>query len=335
MSGGRVDCEWLEKRKVRSNRKVGRLEIEDGRYGNGNGNRRVNGNRNGGERQWKRQWKRMVSDEEDKVERFIGGLTLTYIQREVIVLSPLDFKRAIRIANNLMDQKLKGYARSAENKRRIKLGTVKPQLPILAIDEVLCFFLNAFSTIIDVCIGFGGDAICGFRGLVGGGICLDWVIEGLGKRVKLVSRDGGAFEEMAGKSREGGGYWLQNHGKQDRKTVLGIMKLQQRLMPLEEEEQTLIPNVITGHPFDIDLMPVELSSFDVIIGMDWLTKYHAVIVCDEKIIRIPYGDETLIIRGDDCVTAEDKSEEKQLEDVPIVTEFPKVFPEDLPGLPPA
>ncbi|GJT72049.1 putative reverse transcriptase domain-containing protein [Tanacetum coccineum] len=115
-------------------------------------------------------------------------------------------------------------------------------------------------------------------------------------------------------------------------------------------------------------MPVELGSFDVIIGMDWLEKYHAVIICDEKIIRIPYGDEMLIIRGDDCdngsksklsiisctntqkymqkgcqvylaqVTtkkAEDKSEEKRLEDVPIVREFPKVFPEDLPRLPPA
>ncbi|GKG25713.1 putative reverse transcriptase domain-containing protein, partial [Tanacetum coccineum] len=49
------------------------------------------------------------------------------------------------------------------------------------------------------------------------------------------------------------------------------------------------------HPFDIDLIPVELGSFDVIIGMDWLEKYHAVIVCDEKIVRIPYGDEVLII----------------------------------------
>ncbi|GKF78999.1 putative reverse transcriptase domain-containing protein, partial [Tanacetum coccineum] len=39
-----------------------------------------------------------------------------------------------------------------------------------------------------------------------------------------------------------------------------------------------------GHSFDIDLMPVELGSFDVIIGMDWLAKNHALIVCDEKII---------------------------------------------------
>ncbi|GKC13297.1 copia protein [Tanacetum coccineum] len=42
-----------------------------------------------------------------------------------------------------------------------------------------------------------------------------------------------------------------------------------------------------NHPFNIDLMPVELGSFDVIIGMDWLSKYHAVIDCAEKIVRIP------------------------------------------------
>ncbi|GKE91356.1 putative reverse transcriptase domain-containing protein [Tanacetum coccineum] len=45
-------------------------------------------------------------------------------------------------------------------------------------------------------------------------------------------------------------------------------------------------------------MPVELGSFDVIIGMDWLANYHVVIICDEKIVRIPYGDEVLIVQGD-------------------------------------
>ncbi|GKF04909.1 putative reverse transcriptase domain-containing protein, partial [Tanacetum coccineum] len=45
---------------------------------------------------------------------------------------------------------------------------------------------------------------------------------------------------------------------------------------------------LLGHPFDIDLMPVELGSFDVIIGIDWLAKYHALIICDEKVVRIPY-----------------------------------------------
>ncbi|GKE69474.1 putative reverse transcriptase domain-containing protein [Tanacetum coccineum] len=122
-----------------------------------------------------------------------------------------------------------------------------------------------------------------------------------------------------------------------------------------------------NHPFNIDLMPVELGSFDVIIGMDWLAKYQAVIVCAEKIVRIPWGNETLIVHGDgsnrgnetrlniiSCTKTqkymlkgchvflahvttketEDKSEKKRLEDVPIVRDFPEVFPEDLPGLPP-
>nr|GFA14129.1 hypothetical protein [Tanacetum cinerariifolium] len=53
-----------------------------------------------------------------------------------------------------------------------------------------------------------------------------------------------------------------------------------------------------NHPFNIDLMPVEMGSFEVIIGMDWLWRYHAVIVCADKIIRIPWGRETLIFHGD-------------------------------------
>ncbi|GJZ71587.1 putative reverse transcriptase domain-containing protein [Tanacetum coccineum] len=101
--------------------------------------------------------------------------------------------------------------------------------------------------------------------------------------------------------------------------------------------------------------------------MDWLSKYHVVIVCDEKIICIPFRNEILIVRGDGSNNeygsrlniisytkmqkyllkgchvflayvivkkAEDKSEEKRLKDVPIVRDFPEVFPEDLPGIPP-
>ncbi|GKD29018.1 putative reverse transcriptase domain-containing protein [Tanacetum coccineum] len=53
-----------------------------------------------------------------------------------------------------------------------------------------------------------------------------------------------------------------------------------------------------NHQFNINLMPVELGSFDAIIGMDWLTKYQAVIVCAEKIVRIPWRNKTLIIHRD-------------------------------------
>nr|GEW38465.1 hypothetical protein [Tanacetum cinerariifolium] len=124
---------------------------------------------------------------------------------------------------------------------------------------------------------------------------------------------------------------------------------------------------LLNHPFNINLTLVELGSFDAIIGMDWLAKYQAVIVCAENIVRIPWGNETLIIHDDgsnqgnatrlniiSCTKTEkymmkgfpiflahvttkeveDKSEKKRLEDVPIVQNFPDVFPKDLPGLPP-
>ncbi|GJX57896.1 hypothetical protein Tco_0289286 [Tanacetum coccineum] len=67
---------------------------------------------------------------------------------------------------------------------------------------------------------------------------------------------------------------------------------------------------------------------------DRLSKYHARIICDEKVVHIPIDGETLIIRADRTQVMEKKSEEKQLEDIPIVREFLEVFLEDLPGLPP-
>ncbi|GKD99603.1 putative reverse transcriptase domain-containing protein [Tanacetum coccineum] len=123
---------------------------------------------------------------------------------------------------------------------------------------------------------------------------------------------------------------------------------------------------ILNHLINIDLMPVELGSFDAIIGMDWLIKYQAIIVCAEKIVRIPWRNETIIVHGDGsnrghkahlhiisytkiqvymlkgCLVflenvntkeTEDKSEKKRLEDVSIIRDFPDVFPKDFPGLP--
>ncbi|GJY77544.1 putative reverse transcriptase domain-containing protein [Tanacetum coccineum] len=86
---------------------------------------------------------------------------------------------------------------------------------------------------------------------------------------------------------------------------------------------------LLNQPFKTDLMPIKLGSFDVVIGMDWLSKYHAKILCDEKVVHIPINGETLIIR-----VMEKKSDEKRLEDIPVIKEFSDFFPEDLPGLPP-
>ncbi|GJT62703.1 putative reverse transcriptase domain-containing protein [Tanacetum coccineum] len=83
-----------------------------------------------------------------------------------------------------------------------------------------------------------------------------------------------------------------------------------------------------NHPFNIDLMPVPLGSFDVIIGMDWLTKYHGVIICDDK-IALEYLSKgyDVFLAHVTMKEAKDKSEGKRLKDVPIVRDFP----EDLPA----
>ncbi|GJZ77377.1 putative reverse transcriptase domain-containing protein, partial [Tanacetum coccineum] len=75
---------------------------------------------------------------------------------------------------------------------------------------------------------------------------------------------------------------------------------------------------------------------NVVTGMDWLSKYHVVIVCDEKLVCLSYGNETFTIQGDrsESRRSEEKSEEKRLEDVPVVRDFLEVFPEDFPRLPP-
>ncbi|GKB74960.1 reverse transcriptase domain-containing protein [Tanacetum coccineum] len=68
--------------------------------------------------------------------------------------------------------------------------------------------------------------------------------------------------------------------------------------------------------------PERSHGFDVVIGMDSLSNYYARIICDEKVVHIPIN------------VMEKKSDEKILEDIPVVREFLEVFPEDLPGLPP-
>ncbi|GKA28896.1 putative reverse transcriptase domain-containing protein [Tanacetum coccineum] len=116
---------------------------------------------------------------------------------------------------------------------------------------------------------------------------------------------------------------------------------------------------LLNRSFPIDLMVIELGSFDIIIGMDWLSRYDAAILCGEKKVRIPLEGKTLIIEGDrnnsrlkivSCIqtrkyiekgcelflaqVTEQESKEKRLEDVLVIRDFPEVFLEELPGLPP-
>ncbi|GJY66703.1 reverse transcriptase domain-containing protein [Tanacetum coccineum] len=97
---------------------------------------------------------------------------------------------------------------------------------------------------------------------------------------------------------------------------------------IEMADGNLVNTVIQGctltllnQSFKINIMLIKLGSFDIVIGMDWLSKYHAKIICDEKVFHIPIDDETLIIRGD-RITEKKKSNEKRLEDILVVREFP-------------
>ncbi|KAJ0541532.1 putative nucleotidyltransferase, Hydrolase [Helianthus annuus] len=118
--------------------------------------------------------------------------------------------------------------------------------------------------------------------------------------------------------------------------------------------------VLAGQVFSIDLIPIVLGSFDIVIGMDWLSQHQAEILCSKKIIRIPRsGQEPLEVQGDKsgavvgiisflkaqkclrkghtailALVTDASTKEKKLEDIPVVRDFPQVFPEDLPGLPP-
>ncbi|GKC30190.1 putative reverse transcriptase domain-containing protein [Tanacetum coccineum] len=55
---------------------------------------------------------------------------------------------------------------------------------------------------------------------------------------------------------------------------------------------------LVNHLFEIDLMPIELGAFDVIVMMGWLSEHDAVIVCGKKVVRIPCRNKMLIVEGD-------------------------------------
>ncbi|TLX66977.1 hypothetical protein E9993_23350, partial [Labilibacter sediminis] len=118
---------------------------------------------------------------------------------------------------------------------------------------------------------------------------------------------------------------------------------------------------IDEYEFPIDLVPIELPNFDVIVGMDWMSRYHADIMCYEKMVRIPIEDQEPIYVYGECRIENKRvisflkarkflhhgcssflayvlntvpEVKKTIGDVPIVREYSEVFPDDLPGLPP-
>ncbi|GJU59521.1 putative reverse transcriptase domain-containing protein [Tanacetum coccineum] len=358
---------------------------------------------------------KFVANETEKVDKYISGLP-DNIYGNVKSARPKTLDETIKLANDLMDQKLRTYAeRQSDNKRKaddssrnnhghqqqpfkrqnvVKVynmgtGEKKPyggSLPKCTKCHFhhngpctqKCHKCNKVGHFARDCRSTGNTNVANTQKGNGaapkGNGCFECGAPGHFKRdcPKLKNKDGGNGNAQG---------WVYAVGNAEKRgNTLGnpnsnIITENSYDVELADGKIVGIDTIIRGctlnfldHPFHIDLMPVELGSFDIIIGMDWLRRCHAVIVCDEKLVQVPYGNETLTFCGNEssngresrltvisCSKAqeymakgcqvflaqisakkeEDKSEGKQIKDVPIVRDFPEVFPEDLPGLPPA
>ncbi|GKA50210.1 putative reverse transcriptase domain-containing protein [Tanacetum coccineum] len=339
----------------------------------------------------------MVPDEEDRVERFIGG-PLDNIQGNVIATNPARLQDAIRIANQLMGKKFQGYAaRSAENKRRMESNPRdnRGQQPSFKRKNVSgqniakayaarnnekrgysgphplcnkCIYHHVGPCIVKCnnCKRVGHQIRdCRFaavvpntqRALLGnqqGVICYECGRLGHTRDNEATAR---AYAIGGGGTNPDsnvvtGTFLLNNYyasmlfdSGAYRSFVSSTFSALLDVAPFTLDTSYVIELAdgrisetsvvlrgctlgLLGHPFDIDLMPVELGSFDVIISIDWLAKYHTTQQYIQTGCHVYLAQVT-------SKKAEDKSEEKRLEDVPIVREFTEVFLKDLLGLPPA
>ncbi|GKC25504.1 hypothetical protein Tco_1027654 [Tanacetum coccineum] len=265
---------------------------------------------------------RMFPEEFDEVEKYVDGLP-DMIQRCVMASKPKIMQDAIEFATKLMDQKIRSLAdHQAENKRKLKdtlRNNQNQQQPFKRHNVARAYtagpgekkVYRGSKTLCPKC-NYHHDGQCAPR-------CTNC------KRNSHLARDW-AFQEglpEVEKQESGESSWECA----DRSFVSTAFS----------SLIDIIPTTLY-HGYDVELAD-EIGSFDVIIGMDWLSKYHVVIVCDEKIVRITFGNEILIVRGD----GSNKGHESRFNIISCTKtqkyllkgcQFPEVFLEDLPGIPP-
>ncbi|GJU82518.1 putative reverse transcriptase domain-containing protein, partial [Tanacetum coccineum] len=326
---------------------------------------------------------RMFPEESDKIERYVGGLP-DMIHGNIVASKPKTMQEAVKMATKLMDNKVSTIVeRHAENKRKFKNTSRNNQ--------------NQQQQNKRQNTGRAYTAGTGEKNPYGGSkpLCAKCNYHHdspCAPKCHKCNKFGHFAHDWTNPNSNvvTGTFLLNNHYASilfdtgaDRSFVSTAFSSQMDITPstldhyydveLADGRIIGLNTILRGctlnllnHPFNINLMPVELGSFDAIIGMDWLAKYQAIIVYAQKIVHIPWGNETLIVHSDGsnrgheaCLhiisyskthkymlkgcpvflahvttkEVEDKSEKKRLEDVPIVRDFPEVFPEDLPGLP--
>ncbi|GJW36705.1 putative reverse transcriptase domain-containing protein [Tanacetum coccineum] len=255
---------------------------------------------------------RMFPEEVDKIEKYIGGLP-DMILGSVKASKPKTMQEAIEFTTELMDEKTHAYAeRQAEKKRKIVRSPTctsnnynRNNNNNNAEGEMVCY--KGRSTSLkrncpklknnDRGNQAGNDRAPAKVYVVGNaGANPDNVVAGtflLNNRYAYILFDTGAdrsFVSTAFSSQIDITPSTLDH-------YYDVELADGRIIGLNTILSGCTLNFL-NHPFNINLMPIELGSFDAIIGMDWLAKYQAVIVCAEKIVRIPWGNETLIIHGD-------------------------------------
>ncbi|GJS76846.1 putative reverse transcriptase domain-containing protein [Tanacetum coccineum] len=275
---------------------------------------------------------KFLANETKKVDKCISGLP-DNIHGNVMSARPKTLDDAIELANDLMDQKLRTYVeRQNDNKRKADDSSRnnQQQQPHKKQNVVRAYTAGPGMVMLPMIVGNikkncpklknrgngnGNDVAQGRAYVLGGRYAnLDSnVITGtflLNNRYATILFDTGADRSFVSTTFSD----LINITPTTLENYYDVELADGKIIGVNTIIRGCTLNFM-NHPFNIDLMPILLGSFDVIIGMDWLTKYHGVIICDEKIV------------------AKDKSEGKRLKDVLIVRDFPEVFPEDLPGIP--
>ncbi|GJW47451.1 putative reverse transcriptase domain-containing protein [Tanacetum coccineum] len=256
---------------------------------------------------------RMVHMRRQGLKRFVGGLP-DNIHGNVIAAEPTKLQDAIRVANNIMDQKLKGYARRVENKRRLDNNTRD--------NRGSNQFLS--SKILEARIWQEHTRLGTMRER--GHFRKDCPkLRNQNRGNKTVNKNGNKTKNQTGGNEAITRAYAIGRGgtNPDSNVVMGTFLLNNchaSMLFDSGADRSFVSSTFSAlldvAPSTLDTSYVNVGSFDVI------TKYI------EKGCQVYLAEVT-------SKKTEDKSEGKRLEDVPIVWEFSEVFPKDLSGLPPA
>ncbi|GKC72663.1 putative reverse transcriptase domain-containing protein, partial [Tanacetum coccineum] len=269
---------------------------------------------------------KMVPEEEDRVEKFIGGL-LDNIQGNVIAAEPTRLQDVVRIANHLMDKKLKGYAvRNAENKRRLdnnyrdNRGQQPPHKRQNTGGQNVA---RAYTAGNNEKRGYEGTLpFCNRCRLHHEGQCTMKCNNC--KKVGHMTRDCRAVIATTTQGTPGPNQRVitcfecgaQGHYRKDCPKVKNQNRGNKARVP-DARGKAYVLGGGDANPGSNTV--TDLGSFDVFIDMDWLAKNHAVIVCDEKIAQ-KYMEKgcQLFLAQVTVKENKDESKEKRLKDVSTV-----------------